>query len=140
MALPNGAGGYQVGAGNRAETIMSAMAAPQTATATATLTAAQIVNQMLVGNPSTSAATYTLPTAAQIDEAVPNATTGSTFELTVINLGTSSGLITMAVGTGITAVGNLIVPIAGSAAGACNTAIFTFRKTGDAAYTVYRVA
>jgi hypothetical protein len=140
MALPNGAGGYQVGAGNRAETIMSAMAAPQTATATATLTTAQVVNQMLVGNPSTSAATYTLPTAAQIDEAVPNATTGSTFELTVINLGTSSGLITMAVGTGITAVGNLIVPIAGSAAGACNTAIFTFRKTGDAAYTVYRVA
>jgi hypothetical protein len=34
MALPNGAGGYQVGAGNRQETIMGAMAAPQTATAT----------------------------------------------------------------------------------------------------------
>ena len=27
MALPNGAGGYQVGAGNRQETIMGAMAA-----------------------------------------------------------------------------------------------------------------
>jgi hypothetical protein len=61
MALPNGAGGYQVGAGNRQETIMGAMGAPQTATATATLTAAQIANQMLVANPSTSAATYTLP-------------------------------------------------------------------------------
>ena len=31
MALPNGAGGYQVGAGNRQETIMGAFAAPQTA-------------------------------------------------------------------------------------------------------------
>jgi hypothetical protein len=66
MAIPNGAGGYQVGAGNRAETVMGAMAAPQTATATATLTAAQIVNAMLVANPSTSAATYTLPTGTAI--------------------------------------------------------------------------
>lgn len=139
MALPNGAGGYQVGAGNRQETIMGAMAAPQTATATATLAVSQVVNQMLVGNPSTTAATYTLPTAVQLDDAVPNATTGSTFDLTVVNLGTSTGLITMAVGTGITAVGNLIVPIAGSAAGACNTAIFRFRKTGDGAYVVYRL-
>jgi hypothetical protein len=89
MALPNGAGGYQVGAGNRAETIMGAMAAPQTATATATLTAAQIVNQMLVANPSTSAATYTLPLGALIDAAVPNAIVGSTFDLSIVNIGTS---------------------------------------------------
>jgi hypothetical protein len=140
MAIPNGAGGYQIGAGNRNETILSVMAAPQTATATATLTVGQVVNQMLIGNPSTTAATYTLPTATQLDDAVPNATVGSTFELTVINLGTSTGLITIAAGTGITLVANMIVPIAGSAAGACNTAIFTFRKTGDAAYVVYRVA
>lgn len=135
MALPNGAGGYQVGAGNRTETIMGAMAAPQTATATATLTAAQICNQMLVANPSTSAATYTLPTAALIDAAVPNATVGSTFDLYLVNTGTSSGAVTLATATGLTDGGNAFVAVA-----VTSSAMFRFRKTGDAAYTVYKVA
>jgi len=55
-------------------------------------------------------------------------------------LGTSTGLITMVVGTGITAVGNLVVAITGSSAGVGGAAEFLFRKTGDAAYTMYRVA
>jgi hypothetical protein len=46
----------------------------------------------------------------------------------------------MVVGTGITAVGNLVVAITGSAAGVSGAGQFLFRKTGDAAYTVYRVA
>jgi hypothetical protein len=135
MALPNGAGGYQVGAGNRAETILSAMAAPQTATATATLTAAQIVNQMLVANPSTTAATYTLPTGALIDEAVPNATVGSTFDLALVNIGTSTGTVTFAVSTGVTDGGNALVATA-----ALGSHLFRFRKTADATYVVYRIA
>ena len=135
MALPNGAGGYQVGAGNRSETILSAMAAPQTATATATLTAAQVVNQMLVANPSTSAATYTLPTAALIDAAVPNAIVGSTFDLSIVNIGTSSGAVTLATATGLTDGGNAFVAVA-----VTSSAVFRFRKTGDAAYTVYKMA
>jgi hypothetical protein len=140
MALPNSGGGYQVGDGNLNEIDLYATAAQQTATATATLTVAQITNNLLVGNPSTSAATYTLPTATAIDAVITNAKIGSTFNLTVINLGTSTGLITMAVGTGITAVGNLVVAITGSAAGVGGAAQFMFRKTGDAAYTVYRIA
>jgi hypothetical protein len=136
MALPNGAGGYQVGAGNRAETLMSAMAAPQTATTTATLTAAQVVSQMLVANPgSGAAATYTLPTAASIDAAVPNATVGSTFDLALVNIGTSSGTATLATATGITDGGNAFTVVA-----VTSSALFRFRKTGDAAYTVYKVA
>ena len=136
MALPNGAGGYQVGAGNRAETLMSAMAAPQTATTTATLTAAQVVNQMLVANPgSGAAATYTLPTAALIDAAVPNATVGSTIDLALVNIGTSSGTATLATATGITDGGNAFTVVA-----VTSSALFRFRKTGDAAYTVYKVA
>ena len=134
MALPNGAGGYQVGAGNRNETIMSAMAAPQTATATATLTAAQIVNQMLVANPSTSAATYTLPTGVLIDAAVPNAIVGSTFDLSIVNTGTSSGTVTLAVSTGVTDGGNALVATA-----ITSSALFRFRKTGDGTYVVYRL-
>jgi len=135
MALPNGAGGYQVGAGNRSETILSAMAAPQTATSTATLTAAQVINQMLVANPSTSAATYTLPTAALIDAAVPNATVGSTFDLSIVNTGTSSGTVTLATATGITDGGNAFVAVA-----ITSSALFRFRKTADGAYTVYKMA
>ena len=135
MALPNGAGGYQVGAGNRQETIMGAFAAPQTATSTATLTAAQITGGMLVANPSTSAATYTLPTAALIDNAVPNATVGSTFDLNIVNTGTSSGAVTLAMGTGVTDGGNAAVAVA-----ITSSAAFRFRKTGDAAWTVYKIA
>jgi len=140
MALPNTGGGYQIGDGNLNEIDLYATAAPQTATATATLTVAQVTGSLLVGNPSTTAATYTLPTATAIDAVITNAKIGSTFNLTVINLGTSTGLITMAVGTGITAVGNLVVAITGSAAGVGGAAQFMFRKTGDAAYTVYRIA
>jgi hypothetical protein len=140
MALPNSGGGYQVGDGNLNEIDLYATASQQTATATATLTVAQITGNLLVGNPSTTAATYTLPTATAIDAVITNAKIGSTFNLTVINLGTSTGLITMAVGTGITAVGNLIVAITGSAAGVGGAAQFMFRKTGDAAYTLYRIA
>jgi len=140
MALPTIGGGQQIGDGNLNELLLGFNAAPQTATATATLTVTQIINGLLVGNPSTSAASYTLPTAALIDATLTNAKVGSTFDLTIVNLGTSSGLITVVVGTGITAVGNLVIAITGSAAGVGGAAQFKFRKTGDAAYTVYRIA
>ena len=135
MAIPNGGGGYKVGAGNRAETTLGYAAAPQTATATATLTAAQIVGGMLVANPGTSAATYTLPTAALIDAAVPNATVGSTFDLNVVNVGTSSGTVTLATATGLTDGGNAFVAVA-----ITSSAAFRFRKTADGAWTVYKIA
>jgi len=135
MAIPNGAGGYQVGAGNPAETIMGRLAAPQTATSTATLTAAQVTGNWLVANPSTSAATYTLPTAAALDAVLTNAKVGSTFDLFIVNIGTSSGAVTLALGTGITDGGNALVAVA-----VTSSAMFRFRKTGDAAYVVYKIA
>ncbi len=137
MALPNGAGGYQVGAGNRAETTMSFGSAPQSATSTATLTAAQLVVGMLYANPSTSAATYTLPAASTLDTALPNATVGSTFDLNVVNIGTSSGTVTfsMGSGTGFTDGGNAVVVVA-----VTSSALFRFWKTGDGAWTVYKAA
>ena len=140
MALPNSGGGYQFTDGNLNEIPMSSQATPQTATTTATLTAAQVTGGILVGTAGTGAVSYTMPTATAIDAVFTNSKVGSTFELTVINLGTSSGIITMVVGTGITAVGNLLVAITGSAAGVGAAGQFLFRKTGDAAYTVYRVA
>jgi hypothetical protein len=134
MPLPNGAGGYQLGAGNRDETTMGYAASPQTATSTATLTAAQILGGILVANPSTSAATYTLPTAALIDTGLPNATVGSTFDLAIVNLGTSSGTVTLATATGLTDGGNAFVAV-----GTTSSALFRFRKTADGAYTVYKI-
>ena len=140
MALPSVGGGYQFTDGNTNELEIDTQAAQQTATATATLTTAQTLGGLLVGDPTTTAATYTLPTATAIDAVMTNMKTNSTFRLTIINLGTSTGLITVAVGTGITAVGNLVVAITGSAAGVGGAAQFLFRKTGTAAYSVYRVA
>ena len=140
MALPSVGGGYQFTDGNTNELEIDTQAAQQTATATATLTTAQTLGGLLVGDPTTTAATYTFPTATAIVAVMTNMKTNSTFRLTVINIGTSTGLITMAVGTGITAVGNLVVAITGSAAGVGGAAQFLFRKTGTAAYTVYRVA
>jgi hypothetical protein len=135
MALPNGAGGYQVGDGNLNEPILGYAATPQTATATATLTTDQILGSLLVANPGTSAATYTLPTAALIDAAVSSAKVGSTFDLGIVNIGTSSGTVTLAAGTGVTDGGNALVAVAITA-----SAMFRFRKTGDAAWVVYKVA
>jgi hypothetical protein len=140
MALPNIGGGSQSNDGNTAEIQMGVQAAPQTATVTATLTVAQTTGGILVGSPSTSAATYTLPTAVALDTALNNAKVNSTFDLNVINLGTTDGIITMAVGTGITAVGNLLVGITGSAAGVGGAAQFQFRKTGTGTWSVYRMA
>ena len=140
MALPAVGGGYQYTDGNLNEQVMETQTDPQTATATATLTVAQITGGLLVGNPSTSAASYTMPTATAIDAVMTNMKTSSCFLLNVVNIGTSSGIITMVVGTGITAVGNLLVAITGSAAGVGGAAQFLFRKTGTAAYSVYRVA
>lgn len=135
MAFPNGAGGYQLGDGNLNEVVLGYEAAPQTATSTATLTAVQVTGGMLVANPSTTAATYTLPTAAAIDAVVSSAKVGSTFDLNVINTGTSTGTVTLAAGTGITDGGNALVVVA-----VTSSALFRFRKTGDAAWTVYKVA
>jgi hypothetical protein len=135
MALPNGAGGYQLGDGNLNELTIGYAAVPQTATSTATLTVAQVTGELLVANPSTSAATYTLPTAAAIDAVVTSAKPGSTFALNIVNTGTSSGTVTLALGTGITDGGNALVAVAVTA-----SAQFTFRKTGDAAWVVYKTA
>jgi hypothetical protein len=129
--------GMQVGDGREAEVLTGVLPAPQTATATATLTVAQVLGKVLVGDPSTTAATYTLPTAALLDAAIPNRKVNTTFDLSIINLGTSTGVITVAVGTGITLVGMATLPIT-TAAGSSGT--WRFRKTGTAAWTAYRVS
>lgn len=136
MALPNGAGGYQVGDGNLNEAVIGYAPAPATATVTATLTTAQVLSGILLGSPGASAAAYTLPTAASVDDALSSAKVGSTFDLSVVNVdGSSSGVITMTAGTGWTLVG-----LATVAATAGTAQLFRARKTGTATWTLYRIA
>lgn len=142
MPIPNGGGGYQVGAGNGAEVILGALAAPPANLgAGATLTGAQLAaGVLLVGASQTTAQTFTLPSATLLDTAatavVPNARIGSTFELVIINTGTGSGTaaLSMGSGTGFTDGGNATVAL-----GATSSGRFLFRKTADATWTVYRV-
>lgn len=136
MAISNIGGGSQIGDGNLNEVILTPVPAPQTATATATLSVAQITSGILLGSPGASAASYTLPTAASLDAALGNAKVGSSFDLAVVNVdGSSSGVITLVAGTGWSTVGLLtVVATAGTAQA------FRARKTGDAAWTLYRIA
>jgi hypothetical protein len=136
MALPNGAGGYQIGDGNLNEVNIGVQPAPQTATATATLTVAQITGGILLGSPGSSAAAYTLPTGSSVDSTVSSAKVNSSFDFSVCNVdGSSSGVITMTAGTGWTIVG-----LATIAATAGTTGSFRARKTGDGTWTLYRLA
>jgi hypothetical protein len=137
MAIPSVGGGQQIGDGNLNELKIGVMPAPQTATSTATLTTAQILGGVLVGDPSTSAASYTLPTVADTEAVLVNAKVGSTFDLVIINLGTSSGIITVLVGTGWTLSGMVTLPITTSAG---SSGLFRARKTGTGAWTMYRVS
>ena len=136
MALPNGAGGYQIGDGNVNEPSFSVVPAPATATATATLTADQVLNGILLGSPGASAASYTLPTVATLEAALPSADkAGVAFDFSVVNVdGSSSGVITLVTNTGWTLVGLMtVVATAGTAQ------MFRARKTGSGTWTLYRI-
>ena len=137
MALPNGSGGYQIGDGNINEALIRTVPVPATATATATLTAAQVLNGILLGSPGASAASYTLPTVSDLEAALPSAAKpGVSFDFSVVNVdGNTSGVITLVAGTGWTLVGLMtVVATAGTAQA------FRARKSGDGAWTLYRMA
>lgn len=137
MALPNGAGGYQVGDGNLSEIQFFAQPAPATVAAgDATLTAAQLATKIVLGSPGSSAAAYTLPTGALMDAAFPSMKTDSAFDFSVVNVdGSGSGVITMTAGTGWTLVGLATVV---ATAGTAQT--FRARRTGTATWSLYRIA
>jgi hypothetical protein len=135
MAIPNGAGGYQVGDGNLGEAVLGVQAAPVSLTTGVTLTSAQLANGLILGNPGASAVSYQLPTCASLDADVSSAKPNSSFDFTVLNVdGNTSGVITLTTNTGWTLVGLMtVVATAGTAQ------IFRARKTGDATWTLYRI-
>jgi len=129
MALPNGAGGYQLGDGNLTEVNIGVQAAPTSKAAAATLTPAELTNGIVIY--TGSSASITLPTVADTEALVSSAKNNSFFDVNFINSG--AGTLTIAVGTGWTLVGTVTSATLTSAA-------WRARKTGDLAWTFYRIA
>lgn len=138
MALPTVGGGYQFNDGNLNEVKISVAAAPATATDSATLTAAQLTNGIIIGTPTTTAA-YTLPLASDLDNALSNAKVGTTFDFRVINT-TTAGVITMTTNTGWTIGTSGSQGLMTIAATAGTVRAFRARKTGDAAWALYAIS
>jgi hypothetical protein len=138
MAIPNGGGGYQIGDGNLNEPLIDALPDPVAVTTAATLTAAQVLNGLILANSGITAAsvTYTLPTVADLELTLSNSDkVGTAFSFRLVNLGTSSGTAIIATNTGWTITGSLTmtVPVTTGAS-------FIARKSGAGAWTLYRVA
>lgn len=136
MALPNGAGGYQVGDGNVNDPIIDLTGSPVSVTASATLTPAQVLNGLILANSGiTASQTYTLPTVTDLENVLTNSDrVGTTFTFRVVNLGTSSGTAVIAAGTGWTVSGSLTMTIP-----VTTGAMFVARKSAAGAWTLYRV-
>jgi hypothetical protein len=140
MPLPIVGFGYQTDDGNLSEPDIFNTGDPVTITTTgaSTLTVAQLLAGLIVASPGTTASTYTTPTGAQIDAAF-NAPVkvGVSFDFHVVNIGTSTGVVTMAPGAGVTLVGLATLPTA--AAG--SSARWRLRKMAlPSAWTLYRAA
>jgi hypothetical protein len=136
MALPSVGGGRQLGDGNLSEAVISSIPEPVSIPAgAATLTAAQLTNGIILGNPGAAAGNYTLPTGALLDNLLTNAKVGSSFDFSVVNVdGSGSGVVTLLTSTGWTLVGLMtVVATAGTAQ------IFRARRTGDNTWVLYRV-
>jgi hypothetical protein len=115
---------------------MFATAVPATATASATLTANQVLNGILLGSPGGTAASYQLPTVAALEVGIPSASSvGDAFDFSVMNVdGSGTGVITLTTNTGWTLVGLMTV-----VATAGTSQMFRARKTGSGTWTLYRL-
>ena len=130
MALPNGAGGYQLGDGNLNEVILGTQSAPTAKTAAATLTAAELATGLITYNGA--AVALTMPLGTDLDAAFGSMKVNSCFDFFIINTGATNAA-TVTANTGVTLVGVAAV----SAATSCNWRV---RKTADATYVAYRIA
>ena len=137
-AIPNAAGGYQVGTGNIAEADFGNTSAPVSIAASATLTPAQVLNSLIIANSgvSSGAQTYVLPTVADFEAAFSSAVkVGATYTFRLVNLGTGTATAIISAGTGWTVSGSLTMTIP-----ITTGATLVARKTTATTWTLYRVA
>ncbi len=138
MALPSVGGGYQIGDGNLNEAEIVSVPAPATAADSATLTAAQLTNGIIIGTPTTTAA-YTLPLASDLDAYLNNSKVGSAFDFRVINT-TTAGVITMTTNTGWTIGSSGSQGLMTIAATAGTVRAFRARRLGDNSWALYAIS
>jgi len=122
-------GNFYVEAGN---TWQYAPAPTTMAAGANAITAAQLAGGLFNGTGAT-AVTMTLPLATALDTyfaSVP--TTNISFDFVVVNTGTSTGIVTVTMNTGITSLGVMTVPITTSAQ-------FRLRRTAANTYICYRI-
>ena len=113
-------------------------AAPQTATGTAVLTAAQMTGGILVGTPAATA-NYTTLTGTLLEAALSSTiATDDTFDLCIINLGVAGDIITLVGGTGVTVVGSATVDDAGTDIN--SSGVFRFRRSAANTFIAYRIS
>lgn len=104
--------------------------APTSISAVTTLTAVQLKTNII--NTTGSTYTVTLPTGTEIDAEFTNISLFDIgFDFNVIN--TASGVITMAINTGVTSVGTLTIASGVSAS-------FRLRRTAVNTYVLYRLS
>ncbi len=137
MALPNGGGGYQLGDGNINEPFIDLLPEPVSVTTAQTLTAAQVLNGLILANSGiTASVNYTLPTVAALEAELTNSDrVGTSFTFRLVNLGTSSGTAVIVTNTGWTISGSLTMTIP-----VTTGAVLLARKTSATGWTLYRVA
>ena len=129
MALPNGAGGYQLGDGNLTEATIGVQTAPITyAAAASPLLSADLTNGIIYYTGSGN--NLQLPLGVDLDAAISSAKTNSSIDFNIIANG---GTATITTNTGWTLIGTITVPTTTSGA-------FRARKTGTGTWTLYRIS
>lgn len=124
----------QSGATGWVATSIRPQVTPIAKAADATLTIAELLARIVTATKA-SAVALTLPLGTLTDAGLNGGLTpvNSAFEWTVINLGSSSGAVTMTASTGHTYVGNAVVAINTSA-------VFRTVKTAASTFITYRVS
>jgi hypothetical protein len=130
MAIPNGAGGYQLGDGNLTEVVLGTQPTPTAKVAAATLTAAELATGIITY--TGAAVALTVPTGAALDAAFSSMKVDSSFDFSIINTDAADAA-TVTANTGCTLVGV-------AAVAAVTSCTWRVRKTADATYVFYRVA
>lgn len=130
MAIPNGAGGYQVGDGNLTEVEIYDQGTPVAyAAAASPLLVADVTNGII--NYSGASANLQLPLVSDLEAVVSVAKSNFAFKFNVI--ATGAGTATLTTNTGWTLVGSAAV--ANGTSGA-----FIARKSAAGAWTLYRAS
>lgn len=131
MGLAKSGGGYQVADGNITEVTIFGRAQVAVIVAAYALTVVDLASGIVA---ATSSGSYsiTTPTGVALDAVLTNARVGSSFNLSICH-STAINVLTLVGGAGVSVVG--LATVTGIASG-----LFTFRKTGDGTWSVYRIA